>query len=187
MSLIWIWGLLWATPNLQVLWRLLSVRSSADAADLHHSSLRSKLSLCWCLVAHVHHLPPFNSPPKRSAKLLDLSFSRSTWEKLRSAHVRSTRAGIFCAPLISDSAFTPSTIPQGLLRGHSGVDYLPWTDTADSHCCLTRCLYRSSPESSLTEQKKPPKNCHTNDQLLNSQRTDPKMCFLSRLKYRDNQ
>lgn len=50
----------------------------------------------------------------------------------------------FCASPMSDSVFSPPPLPQGLLRGHSGVDYLPPTDTDDSHFCLTRCLCRST-------------------------------------------
>lgn len=49
----------------------------------------------------------------------------------------------------------PPQPPQGLLRGHSGLDYLPPSDTHDSHFCLTCCL-SVSPECSSTEGGK----CH---------------------------
>lgn len=119
----------------------------------HYCTVRSS---CWSLLAHVRHLPPFNSPLKRSATLLDLSFSRSTESymvekecnlgKNFEAHMSTPQEWAsfvhlwYLTRLSAPPPHLPTSVPQGFLRGHSGVDYLPWTDTADSHFCLTRCL-----------------------------------------------
>lgn len=126
-------------------------------------------SSCWRLLAHVRHLPPFNSPLKRSATLLDLSFSRSTESYMVEKECNLGKTSKRTCPLQKNGhllctsdiwlGFQPPhhTPPPPSLRGFL-EDTVEWIICHELILLIHIFVWHvaSAVESSLTEQKKLP-------------------------------